>query len=104
MLDDGGEVDLDFGNYERFVNISLSKDHYITFGKVQEKVIKKERQGDYEREKIQIVPHYTDVIQEMIENVAERPVKDDDQPQVCIIELGGNDYTANVSVFIEALR
>ena len=47
VLDDGGEVDLDLGNYERFLDIALSKDNNITTGKVYSSVIEKERRGDY---------------------------------------------------------
>lgn len=42
VLEDGGEVDLDLGNYERFLNITLTKDHNITSGKVYDKVIRYE--------------------------------------------------------------
>lgn len=45
VLDDGGEVDLDLGNYERFLDISLTRDHNITTGKVYSSVIEKERRG-----------------------------------------------------------
>lgn len=47
VLDDGGEVDLDLGNYERFLDIKLHKDNNITTGKIYQKVIEKERTGDY---------------------------------------------------------
>ena len=47
VLDDGGEVDLDLGNYERFLDVMLCKDNNITTGKIYEDVIKKERDGDY---------------------------------------------------------
>ena len=47
VLDDGGEVDLDLGNYERFLDIALTKDNNITTGKVYANVIDKERRGDY---------------------------------------------------------
>ncbi len=47
VLDDGGEVDLDLGNYERFLDITLSKDNNITTGKIYQHVIEKERKGDY---------------------------------------------------------
>lgn len=46
-MDDGGEVDLDLGNYERFLDIKLHKDNNITTGKIYQKVIEKERTGDY---------------------------------------------------------
>ena len=47
MLDDGGEVDLDLGNYERFLDVMLCKDNNITTGKIYQDVIQKERRGDY---------------------------------------------------------
>ena len=47
VLDDGGEVDLDLGNYERFLDVTLTKDNNITTGKIYQHVIQKERRGDY---------------------------------------------------------
>ena len=47
MLDDGGEVDLDLGNYERFLDVTLHRDNNITTGKIYQYVIQKERKGDY---------------------------------------------------------
>jgi CTP synthase len=47
VLDDGGEVDLDLGNYERFLDITLHRDNNITTGKIYQHVINKERLGDY---------------------------------------------------------
>lgn len=47
VLDDGGEVDLDLGNYERFLDIRLTKDNNLTTGKIYQSVITKERRGDY---------------------------------------------------------
>ena len=47
VLDDGGETDLDLGNYERFLDITLSKQHNITTGKIYQEVINRERRGDY---------------------------------------------------------
>lgn len=47
VLDDGAEVDLDLGNYERFLDITLHRDNNITTGKIYSLVIEKERRGDY---------------------------------------------------------
>lgn len=47
VLDDGGEVDLDLGNYERFLNITLHRQNNITTGKIYQHVIDRERRGDY---------------------------------------------------------
>lgn len=47
VLDDGGEVDLDLGNYERFLDVTLHSDNNITTGKIYQSVINRERKGDY---------------------------------------------------------
>lgn len=47
VLDDGGEVDLDLGNYERFLDVTLHRDNNITTGKIYKQVIEKEREGHY---------------------------------------------------------
>lgn len=47
VLDDGGEVDLDLGNYERFLDVTLTRDNNITTGKIYQDVIQRERRGDY---------------------------------------------------------
>jgi CTP synthase (UTP-ammonia lyase) len=47
VLDDGGEVDLDLGNYERFLDVTLHRDNNITTGKIYQSVIERERKGDY---------------------------------------------------------
>jgi CTP synthase len=57
VLDDGGETDLDLGNYERFLNVHLSQDHNLTTGKIYRHVILKERRGDYLGKTVQVVPH-----------------------------------------------
>ncbi|GIR76691.1 MAG: hypothetical protein CM15mP78_13900 [Candidatus Poseidoniales archaeon] len=73
VLDDGGEVDLDLGNYERFLDINLSKDNNLTTGKIYAKVIEAERRGDYLGKTVQVIPHITDAVQDWIESVAARP-------------------------------
>lgn len=90
MLDDGGEVDLDLGNYERFLNVCLTRDNNITTGKVMKSVIDDERAGKYLGKTVQFVPHVTHKIREWILDVAQRPVDNtDSKPHVCIVELGG---------------
>ncbi|CAN0911724.1 CTP synthase [Linum grandiflorum] len=104
VLDDGGEVDLDLGNYERFLDIKLTKDNNITTGKITEAVINKERRGDYLGKTVQLVPHTTDYIQEWIERVALVPVDGKEGPaDVCVIELGGTVGDMESGIFIEAL-
>ena len=71
VLNDGGEVDLDLGNYERSLEISLNKNHNITSGKVYFSILRDERQGKYLGKTIQMVPHVTERIMDMIEKTAE---------------------------------
>uniref|UniRef100_A0A182Y8D5 CTP synthase n=1 Tax=Anopheles stephensi TaxID=30069 RepID=A0A182Y8D5_ANOST len=104
VLDDGSEVDLDLGNYERFLDVVLHKDNNITTGKVYKMVIDKERVGDYLGKTVQVVPHITDAIQEWVERVAVTPVKDNVVPEVCIIELGGTIGDIEGMPFVEAFR
>jgi CTP synthase len=105
ILDDGGEVDLDLGNYERFMNISLKKDNNITTGKIYQSVIHKERRGDYLGKTVQVVPHICNEIQDWIEKVATTPADGQEEaPDVCIIEVGGTIGDIESAPFVEALR
>uniref|UniRef100_A0A665T627 CTP synthase n=1 Tax=Echeneis naucrates TaxID=173247 RepID=A0A665T627_ECHNA len=105
VLDDGGEVDLDLGNYERFLDIRLTKDNNLTTGKIYQSVINKERRGDYLGKTVQVVPHITDAIQEWVMKQAKVSVDDDGaEPQVCVIELGGTVGDIESMPFIEAFR
>ncbi|KAM6151462.1 CTP synthase 2 [Rhynchocyon petersi] len=105
VLNDGGEVDLDLGNYERFLDINLYKDNNITTGKLYHHVIKKERQGDYLGKTVQVVPHITDAVQEWVMTQAMVPVDENkEEPQICIIELGGTIGDIEGMPFVEAFR
>ncbi|KAJ4838643.1 hypothetical protein Tsubulata_004236 [Turnera subulata] len=105
VLDDGGEVDLDLGNYERFLDVTLTKDNNITTGKIFQSVIEKERRGDYLGKTVQVVPHITDAIKNWIQSVAAIPVDGKEGPaDVCVIELGGTVGDIESMPFIEALR
>lgn len=105
VLNDGGEVDLDLGNYERYLNITLTRDHNITTGKIYSHVIERERKGDYLGKTVQVVPHVTEAIQQWIERVARIPVDESGlEPEVCIIELGGTVGDIESAPFVEALR
>ena len=105
VLDDGGETDLDLGNYERYLNVTLTRDNNITTGKMYQNVIAKERAGEFLGKTVQMVPHLTDEIQQTIERVARVPVDDTNEtPDVCIIELGGTVGDMESAVFVEALR
>jgi CTP synthase (UTP-ammonia lyase) len=58
----GGEVDCDLGNYERYLDITLTRENNITTGKIYQHVIERERRGNYLGKIVQIVPHLTDAI------------------------------------------
>ncbi|KAK5174774.1 CTP synthase ura7 [Saxophila tyrrhenica] len=104
VLDDGGEADLDLGNYERYLNITLSRSNNITLGKIYQRVIEKERRGDYLGKTVQVVPHVTGEIEKWIKDVAKAPVDDTgEEPDVCIIELGGTIGDIEGMAFVEAL-
>lgn len=99
------QVDLDLGNYERFLGITLSRDHNITTGKVYQQVINGERRGDYLGKTVQVIPHVTGAIIDWIERVAMRPVDGSDiPPDVCLVEVGGTVGDIESLVFLEALR
>ncbi|XP_031288035.1 CTP synthase-like isoform X2 [Pistacia vera] len=105
VLDDGGEVDLDLGNYERFLDVTLTRDNNITTGKIYQSVLEKERRGNYLGKTVQVVPHITDAIKNWIESVAAIPVDGKEGPaDVCVIELGGTVGDIESMPFIEALR
>lgn len=97
VLNDGGEVDLDLGCYERFLDIQLTRDNNLTTGKIYKHVIEKERRGDYLGQTVQVVPHITNAIKAWIEQIAE-------SYDICIIELGGTVGDMEQAPFIEALR
>ena len=105
VLDDGGEVDLDLGNYERFLDINLAKNNNLTTGKIYSKVIEAERKGDYLGKTVQVIPHITDAIQDWIEEVAHVSADGSDgPPDACIIELGGTVGDIESAPYVEALR
>lgn len=96
---DGGELDVDFGHYERFLGIEVSKHQNITTGKVYFNVIQKERQGKYLGHTVQVVPH---IINEIIEQIESQERKY--QADVMLIEVGGTIGDIESFPFLEALR
>jgi len=97
VLKDGGEVDLDLGNYERFLDIDMTFDHNITTGKVYQHVIENERSGDYLGKTVQIIPHVTDDIKRRIREAAAGH-------DICIVEVGGTVGDIEGMQYLEALR
>jgi len=99
VLDDGGEVDMDFGHYERFLGISCKSKWNLTMGKVFHMVREKERRGDYLGKTVQYIPHVTDVIKNHIYEVAEEESAD-----LVIVEIGGTVGDIENELFLEATR
>lgn len=119
VLDDGGETDLDLGNYERFLGVCLTKNSNLSTGKIYQQVIERERIGEYLGKTVQVVPHISDAIQEWVLRVAKTPVtqvstladhegkstaSNAEPPEVCIVELGGTLGDIESMPFVEALR
>ncbi|HJJ89884.1 MAG TPA: CTP synthase (glutamine hydrolyzing) [Methanocorpusculum sp.] len=105
VLKDGGEADLDLGNYERFLDIELTRDHNLTTGKIYSSVIQKERHGDYLGATVQIIPHITDEIKDRIKSAAENwRDKDGHHAEICIVEVGGTVGDIESMPFLEAIR
>ena len=97
VLEDGGEVDLDLGNYERFMDLRLGRDNNVTTGKVYQAVIENERKGEYLGKTVQIVPHITNEIKRRILAAGEKA-------DVTIVELGGTVGDIESMPFVEAAR
>ncbi len=99
VLNDGYETDQDMGNYERFLNISLSSDNYMTTGRVYLSVIEKERNLKYKGKCVQVVPHIPLEIIGRIEKAAEKADAD-----ITVIEIGGTVGEYENILFLEAAR
>jgi len=97
VLDDGGECDMDLGNYERFLDTNLTRDNNITTGKAYKAVIDKERRGDYLGKTVQIIPHITKEIRDQIKRAAKGF-------EICIVEMGGTVGDIESMPFLEAAR
>jgi len=99
VTEDGGECDMDIGNYERFLNQNILKSHNITTAQVYSSVIEAERKGEYLGACVQIIPHVTDEIKNRIRKIAE-----DEKLDFLIVECGGTVGDIESLPFLEALR
>lgn len=99
VLDDGSEVDMDLGNYERFLDVNMHSENNITTGKIYQRVIEKERRGKYLGKTVQIIPHITDEIQNWIRRIGKKGDSD-----IVMIEVGGTVGDIENLVFMEACR
>ncbi len=99
VTDDGLEADLDLGHYERFIDEDLNKYSSITSGKIYWNVLNKERNGDYDGNTVQVIPHITSEIKGFIYNVAQESNAD-----IVITEIGGTVGDIESQPFLEAIR
>lgn len=99
VTDDGAETDLDLGHYERFIDINLSKNSNTTTGKIYQRVINKERRGDYLGGTVQVIPHITNEIKERVFRVGQQ-----DNADFVITEIGGTVGDIESLPFLEAIR
>ncbi|MHC4844627.1 MAG: CTP synthase [Planctomycetota bacterium] len=98
VLDDGSEMDLDLGHYERYTNAPLTADCNYTTGKIYQSVINKERAGEYLGQTVQVIPHITDEIKAGVDRLAASDV------DVVITEIGGTVGDIESLPFLEAIR
>lgn len=99
VLKDGDETDQDMGNYERFLDTDLSRENYMTTGRVYEEVIRKERNLEYKGKNVEVVPDIPfEVIRRIKKGTAEAGA------DVAIIEIGGTIGEYQNIIFIEAAR
>jgi CTP synthase len=94
---DGTEADLDLGHYERFVRMTTGRNSNFTTGRIYERVIAKERRGDYLGATVQVIPHITDEIKYRIRMGA-------GDADVCMVEIGGTVGDIESLPFLEAIR
>ncbi|MFA7209226.1 MAG: CTP synthase [Parcubacteria group bacterium] len=99
VLDSGLETDQDMGNYERFLNVTLPSENYMTTGSVYESVIHKERDLKYKGKCVEVVPHIPLEVIERIEKASEKAKAD-----ISIIEIGGTVGEYQNILFLEAAR
>ena len=97
VTDDGAETDLDLGHYERYVSTTMGKRNNFTTGQIYERVIRKERRGDYLGGTVQVIPHITDEIKRCI-------VAGATGSELAIVEIGGTVGDIESQPFLEAIR
>jgi CTP synthase len=98
VLDDGSETDLDLGHYQRFTNSPLTRDSNYTTGQIYLSVINKERRGEFLGQTVQVIPHITNEIKQVVAKLG------GPQVDVVITEIGGTVGDIESQPFLEAIR
>ncbi len=99
VLDDGTESDMDLGTYERYLHADITKDNYLTGGKLFSQILSRERQGSYLGRDVQFIPHVTAEIKRFVRQLAVSSDAD-----VVFVEVGGTTGDIENSYFLEAMR
>ena len=97
VTEDGAETDLDLGHYERFTGVDAKKSDNVTAGQIYQKLLNRERKGDYLGRTVQVIPHVTDLIKEFILN-------DLEDIDFGLFEIGGTVGDIEALPFFEAIR
>jgi CTP synthase len=97
VTEDGAETDLDLGHYERFIRTTLTQKNNFTTGRIYERVLRKERRGDYLGGTVQVIPHITNEMKDAIEAGA-------GDVDVALVEIGGTVGDIESLPFLEAIR
>ena len=93
VTDDGAETDLDLGHYERFTDENLTKNSSITTGRIYQRVIEKERRGDYLGKTVQVIPHITNEIKEKVNDGFKAKSGED-----AMAEISKSEFSENVAI------
>ncbi|MFA6269449.1 MAG: CTP synthase (glutamine hydrolyzing) [archaeon] len=99
VLDDGTECDMDFGHYERFMNVTAKGNWNFTMGKIFKSILEKERHGEYLGKTVQFIPHVTDEIKSRFYGIAK-----EERCDVLLIEIGGTVGDLENALYLEAVR
>ncbi len=99
VLDDGMECDMDLGTYERFLDQNLTKNNYLTGGKLFKSILDREREGKFLGRDVQFIPHVTGEIKKFVRNLAVSSNAD-----IVFVEVGGTVGDIENSYFIESMR
>ena len=102
VTDDGAETDLDLGHYERFTGVSATQGDNITTGRIYQRILEKERRGDYLGATVQVIPHVTDEIKKFV--LSEAKDEEGHDADFVLVEIGGTVGDIEGLPFFEAIR